>query len=957
MIKELNYGGYTVVPSDYECQDGQLAASLNLLNEDGHLKPLFLPEGENIGLASSQRAVFIHQTSAGAHFIIYDGSNFKLSWKKKGSSGTPTELDFIYEFSHCNAVGNTLMVFSDGGIRYLLWAGDKYTDLGDQLPHVNVSFGLVGHPRLLSQLDSKFNVTFAEGISEADIHSDFSDDNKTKVTEQVMAKLNKFIREQTVDAGRFCFPFFVRYALRMYDGSLVCHSAPILMNPATRPAPLVMWNRVKGKNDYTEATDCDIMMVAAALDYKVLNATVLDQWKDLIKSIDVFISKPIYTYDQNGKIANLTDIDNFQTSFIGKLYHDTYHRSGSATFPSDITQDCMVGPISTNGNENFLSRYMEWTYATIYQLYFTKESGRPYPGETFHLPEYTDGKNMESLESCATFYLLHSISLEDAKATTRKEVPVENDYLQSLVTREVMTDDYLTNDKLFATSSQSYNSRINLSGVRRKPFSGFCPLSMFAFCDSNATSYKVSGNTVQISVPTGSVIGPDIVSVTIYLKEGGQIYQLISSSNSMAPWGSDLLTVGGSQEKVRRTHSWGSYFFYPNVNAVKAVVTSSYGLPENAQSNDVANIVIDLKPHEFLNGAYAMLDYDSVRVHNYTSGSVPTVTTSPNDLIDCGNKVYTSEVNNPFFFPLLGINTVGTGRIKAISTAAKALSEGQFGQFPLYAFTDEGVWALEVSATGSYSARQPITRDVILDGTMPLQMDSAVLFATDRGIMLISGSQTQCISDIINTNEPFNVMQLPQMNKLHAMLGHTTDSCLPTVSFLKFLSGSGMLYDYVHQRVIVYNPAYTYAYVFSLKSREWGMMHSTIKSGINSYPEALAVDLSGKLLNFSDMEGTATKGLMVSRPLKLDAPDILKTVDAIIQRGNFAKGHVCSVLYGSRDLCNWFLIWSSKDHYLRGFRGTPYKYYRIACVTSLAAEESITGATVQFTPRLTDQPR
>lgn len=166
-----------------------------------------------------------------------------------------------------------------------------------------------------------------------------------------------------------------------------------------------------------------------------------------------------------------------------------------------------------------------------------------------------------------------------------------------------------------------------------------------------------------------------------------------------------------------------------------------------------------------------------------------------------------------------------------------------------------------------------------------------------------------------------------------------------------------MLYDYVHQRVIVYNPAYTYAYVFSLKSREWGMMYSTIKVGINSYPEALAVDLSGKLLNFSDTDGTATKGLMVSRPLKLDAPDILKTVDAIIQRGNFAKGHVSSVLYGSRDLCNWFLVWSSKDHYLRGFRGTPYKYYRIACVTSLAAEESITGATVQFTPRLTDQPR
>lgn len=166
-----------------------------------------------------------------------------------------------------------------------------------------------------------------------------------------------------------------------------------------------------------------------------------------------------------------------------------------------------------------------------------------------------------------------------------------------------------------------------------------------------------------------------------------------------------------------------------------------------------------------------------------------------------------------------------------------------------------------------------------------------------------------------------------------------------------------MLYDYVHQRVIVYNPAYTYAYVFSLKSREWGMMYSTIKAGINSYPEALAVDHSGKLLNFSDMDGTATKGLMVSRPLKLDASDVLKTVDTVIQRGNFAKGHVSSVLYGSRDLVTWFPVWSSKDHYLRGFRGSPYKYFRIAGVATLDREESIFGATLQFEARKTNQLR
>ena len=57
------------------------------------------------------------------------------------------------------------------------------------------------------------------------------------------------------------------------------------------------------------------------------------------------------------------------------------------------------------------------------------------------------------------------------------------------------------------------------------------------------------------------------------------------------------------------------------------------------------------------------------------------------------------------------------------------------------------------------------------------------------------------------------------------------------------------------------------------------------------------------------------------------------------------------------DLINWHLVWSSKDHYLRGFRGSPYKYFRIAGVATLNADENIFGASVQFSPRQANQPR
>lgn len=943
MQKEIRYQGHTARPSDYDAPDGDLDLSLNLILEDGAVRPIHRP-GEIMPPPDSGDSVvvFIHEVAGKKHYIIYNGSTHLLSWKN-GENGAISPLGSIYGFEHCNAVGNVLIALTGNELHYYLWSDGSYTDLGNSLPHISLSFGLVGHPRLFSQEEgSTFDVEFdeLEPRSSSGLRHDFSETNRQTVTRQIMSRLNKFIREQTVDVGRFCFPFFVRYALRLYDGSLVCHSAPVLMNPSTTPAPWVSFSAVSGPTPDTadKILDCDIMTVAADLDYGVVHDEEyqkLDKWKDIVKSIDVFISKPIYTYNQDGLITNITDTDNYRSVFIGRLLHKKVTADGDVEFPSVVTRDCMMGPVTTPDPLKLASHYMEWRFSRIRQLYFD----RAYRKSSFHLPEIEEGKYRESLESCSSFYRLYSISLEDAKSESRLIIPIEKDYLQSLATREVMTDDYLSNDRLAASVSQVYNARVNLGGIRRQLFGGFSPLSMFAYCNGRITSFQAIESTVHISLDSAI----DNLSVTVYVKECGETVALTSRSVNTAPWGSMKLSDGTWSQ-----HSWGAYLFYPNTNAVKIVINSLYG-----SETQPSSFVADLRPHDFLNGAFVLLDYDSVRKHNYTTDSVPGTTVSPQSMLDCGNKVYTSEVNNPFYFPLLGVNTIGTGKLRGFSTAAKALSQGQFGQFPLYAFTTDGVWALQLNADGTYRAVQPVTRDVLLDGTSPLQLDSSVLFASARGIMHLSGSEAVCISDIISSDKPFNTDSLPAFQKLADLAG--VSGC-GSLSLSSFLPGCGMLYDYVHQRVIVYNPSFPYAYLFSLKSKAWGMITSDIASSVNSYPEALAVTSSGSLVDFS-RDGQPAKGLFVTRPLKLDAPDILKTVDTVIQRGRFRKGHVQSVLYGSRDLFNWHLVWSSKDHCLRGFRGSPYKYFRIACVTSLAGGESISGASLQFTPRHTDRPR
>lgn len=542
------------------------------------------------------------------------------------------------------------------------------------------------------------------------------------------------------------------------------------------------------------------------------------------------------------------------------------------------------------------------------------------------IPYKSDEQIEADLRSTSQFYYLQSIKLEDLK-TERTKVPIETDYLQSLVAREVMTDDYDSHDRLAPTYSFGYNAKLNITGIRKKLYSNYETGDMVCYSDAQLEA--------------------ELFNESAYLKPNHnyRLYFFIKQEGKE-------IVVEGNSSALAIDHEF-FYLYYPNTNAYKVVIN-------DVTANTYKEYI--LERHGFLNGAYYFGGFSRFSAKGKEVSSV--VATSNNEIY-LPNKIYTSEVNNPFYFPVLGINTVGTGTILGISTAAKALSQGQFGQFPLYAFTTEGVWALEVSSTGGYSAKQPITRDVCINADSITQLDSAVLFATDRGIMLISGSNSQCISDTLDYSQVFSIDSLPQADKLVTMAGFKAED-FAYVQFRDYLLGCRMIYAYTQQRVIVYNPAHSYAYVYSLKTKTWGMMQSTVADNVPSYPEALAMLKDGTLVDFctdaaqqQDEDGhlQGIKGLLITRPLKLDAPDLLKTIDTAIQRGNFRKGSIKSALYGSRDLQNWSLIWTSQDHYLRGFRGTPYKYFRFALLCDMQPDESLFGATIQYTPRLLNQPR
>ena len=915
MEKDIRFAGYTAVPSDYECSDGELTQAYNLINEDGAYKSLLAPKVV-FNLGENHSVIYVHKATTYTHYIIIDTTNKKLLWTIDGSNFTDLYSVGDKELYQVAGVGNTLIALTNEGMLYFLWKGDTsgYLFLGNEIPELPISFGLQGEMQRTDEFTLEFDnlsweTKIKEGGSSYVSYNEFTDENKKKITSQVLAKVNKFIADRSTNKGKFIFPFLVRYAYRLYDGNLIRHSAPVLMVCSTSCAPIVLWRHIYGKNGLNRA-DVRVVGMLHSLDYAAIKQSDIDllkDWTDIVKSVDIFISKPIYTYNQNGECDKFFNYDEYGDEAWG--YSICKHTNQAA----DKTK--------------YPLRYQKKDMGYLYQMTFDKDNLGTRPGGILGLPRKDSSTVKEDIRNCSNFYFLESIKIEQL-TTTRTLLNIEEDYLQSLVNREVMTDDYDSHDKIIPKYAFGYNARVNLANIRKKLFDGFNAGAMLPFTDGYVKHWSDTSPTILDKTIN--------ISVYVFIKQDGK----------------DIIVHG--EAGVFGYENPVLFLYYPNGNAYKAIVT--------AWDYFGTFYEVPLERHAFLNGAFYYGGWNDLEKRTYNS---PTTSSEEERTIEIPNKIYTSEVNNPFYFPVTGINTVGTGKILGISTAAKALSQGQFGQFPLYAFTDEGVWALEVNSSGGYSAKQPITRDVCISSDSITQIDTAVLFATDRGIMEISGSQTQCLTDIINGNDFFSLDRLPGLSKLYP-------DGIPQVdcTFSEFRKGSRMSYDYINQRIILFNENKNYAYVFSMKSKLWGIVASSLTSAINSYPNAYAMAKvktaggNGKqevtnncLVDLSRSTETHQKGLLVTRPIKLDVASMLKTFDTVFLRGLFDKGKVQVALYGSRDNINWHLVHSAKEHYLRGFRGTPYKYFRIVVITNLSIGETLVGASVSYTPRLINQIR
>lgn len=425
------------------------------------------------------------------------------------------------------------------------------------------------------------------------------------------------------------------------------------------------------------------------------------------------------------------------------------------------------------------------------------------------LPFKSESELLEEIGEISNFYLVKSIPIGDI-SNGFENIFAEGKAFKNLEQQEVATDDDFTRSRITG-NLYTYNGKLHVGNIREKLAKPY-PLGMFAVSDINEFTVNTE---VHVKTESGMKI----------------VHGASTAYGAMV----------------------SPYLSYPDSRAVKMIIY-----------NDKYYDEIPLKPHPFLNIAYSL---KGLYPHSITD-KYGTYTPLPEDSVSVApNKLKVSNVSNPFYFPAKQTYTVSSRNIVAMATATTALSTGQFGQFPLYVFTGEGVFALSVG-TGdiAYANSFSVTRDVCNNPDSIVSTDDAIVFSTDSGLKILSGSTVRDISSDMEGYLPTVVDSSPIIKKI-AGVGGFSDK-LSSTEFIYYLEEAKVGYNYEDKEVIVANRNYPYSYVFNMQSGSWYKISASINRFLNSYPECLAVFNDHGVYNMHNGHRTVNKILLLTRPIK-----------------------------------------------------------------------------------------
>ncbi len=465
--------GITRTPSDFLCEDGELAECINLTTDNEELKVVQQPEAMFEGTAYGP-IIYVHEGSGYKHYIVWYEQETKLNYIDADGFETAFAGYNSNEAPLISHIGNILIVHDGEKMRYYLWKPDLniYYYLGDKIPEPKMEFAMVGG-RWPSSNQSAYILESTGEYGDCMMFNVMPNPQgrndwlspvvlKQEQYNDLVIGLYSKVLKKIAEDKRFAEPFVIRYALELSDGSYTCLSAPVMM------FPFITCNCSAYAHDgqlTIEVTGCQLAF-KSSFDYT--------EWSDLVKGVVVFASDGI----------NLYDLGTDQQPRAG--YVEPYDASGTPT--GAVYSDGITSSVVRNEFVEHTSRHHELRIFTRQGIYFLPLSSR------------SSDDILYDLQSSSVFYKLFEAGTRGTNSWVNSSSYIRSHVLDNLTTQDQLdADDYYSHCPLLPKFMMSYNNRLHLSGVSRGFFKGF--ESFLPFDNQNQYNYDVY---VYIRTPSGT---------------------------------------------------------------------------------------------------------------------------------------------------------------------------------------------------------------------------------------------------------------------------------------------------------------------------------------------------------------------------------------------------------------------------------------------------------------------
>lgn len=252
------------------------------------------------------------------------------------------------------------------------------------------------------------------------------------------------------------------------------------------------------------------------------------------------------------------------------------------------------------------------------------------------------------------------------------------------------------------------------------------------------------------------------------------------------------------------------------------------------------------------------------------------------------NRIAVSNIDNGYVFEYANVIDINNRNtiINGVETIYQSFTENTFGLYPLYVFTNQGIFALESKdATTIYSNIVPISSQITDEYFHSISASGSVFFITQKGIHSLRDTSCKYISSNIEKHQ-------------HA-----------GIDFSDYLQGSTLIYVPYYDEIIINNSLYPYCYLYSIQKDEFTTKdfgYSQISkdkiikdNGVYSllYSENISMPLFSYIESNADMFGTMDKkrirGFEVSGMFKCDARLIILGSNNAIQWNEIKSINAC----------------------------------------------------------------